>query len=165
MSHLNILNMSREIDNINKNINSFRKQITDIQENNYKNTESINDIDEIKINKLEVISSLEKIRDDFKFLESKIQSVDSCVQKLVTRNIDYVNKNKHKFKTFLQRASISDKKINVILYVLDCSNVQDFLSINEDELREFGFSQTEINNLNRKCKEEIEANIYSNVGI
>ena len=34
MSHLNILNISREIENINKNISTFHNQINDIEEKN-----------------------------------------------------------------------------------------------------------------------------------
>ena len=165
MSHLNILNMSREINNINENISLFHKQITEIEEKNDRNDEIINDLDEIKMNKLDVICSLEKIRDDFKFLESKIQSVDTCVKKLVNRNMDYVSKNKETFKNFLLELLISEKKINIILYVLDCSNVQDFLSVSEEELREFGINQSEISLINRKCKEEFESNVYSDVGM
>ncbi len=164
MSHLNILNMSREINNINKNIAHFQKQISEIEENNTRNNNSIDDLDEIKMNKLEVISSLEKIKDDFKFLETKINNVDTCVKKLVSRNLDYVGKNNEKFKQFLVNCRITEKKINVILYVLDCSNVQDFLSISEDELSEFGFTQTDINLLSKKCKEELERNVYSDIG-
>lgn len=165
MSHLNILNISREIENINKNISVFHKQITDIEEQNTRNTEIINDLEEIKINKLDVICSLEKIKDDFKFLESKLNSVDSCVKKLVNRNLDYVGKNKETFKSFLHELKVEDKKINLILYVLDCSNVQDFLSVSEEELHEFGFSHSDISLISRKCKEELENSVYSDVGL
>jgi hypothetical protein len=165
MSHLNILNISREIDNINKNITGFHKQITEMEDKNNRNGEIINDLDDIKMNKLDVISSLEKIRDDFKFLESKINSVDTFVKKLVNRNIDYVSKNRETFKNFLKLCQLTDKKINVILYVLDCSNVQDFLSVSDEELKEYGFTHAEVNLLNRKCKEELEKNVYSDVGL
>ena len=104
MSHLNILNISREIDNINRNVQLFHKQITDLESTNSRNHEIINDLDEIKMNKLDVITSLEKIREDFKFLESKINNVDLCVKKLVNRNIDYVGKNRETFKEFLVTA-------------------------------------------------------------
>ena len=165
MSHLNILNMSREIENINKNIASFHKQISDIEEKNTRNTDIINDLDEIKINKLDVICSLEKIKEDFKFLESKINSVDSNIKILINRNLDYVGNNKDKFKKFLKTNKIDDKKINVILYVLDCSNCQDFLTVSDEELREFGFSQCDISIITRKCKQELENSAYSDLGI
>ena len=165
MSHLNILNISREIENINKNISMFHKQISDIEETNSRNSEIINDLEEIKINKLDVICSLEKIKDDFKFLESKLNSVDTCVKKLVDRNLDYVGKNKETFKTFLKNLKIEDKKINVILFVLDCSNVQDFLAVSHEELHEFGFTQSDISLISRKCKEDLENSVYSDVGM
>ena len=165
MSHLNILNISREIENINKNISMFHTQITDIEETNTRNTEIINDLDEIKINKLDVICSLEKIKDDFKFLESKLNSVDSHVKNLVNRNLDYVGKNKETFKAFLKENRLDDKKINIILYVLDCSNSQDFLAVSDEELREFGFNQPDISLISRKCKEELENTVYSDVGL
>ena len=87
MSHLNILNISREIENINKNISVFHKQISDIEDKNTRNTEIISDLEEIKMNKLDVICSLEKIKDDFKFLETKLNNVDSCVKNLINRNL------------------------------------------------------------------------------
>lgn len=163
MSHLNILNISREIENINKNISVFHKQISDIEDKNNRHTEIISDIEEIKINKLDVICSLEKIKDDFKFLESKLNSVDNCVKKLVNRNLDYVGKNKETFYTFLKELKVEDKKINVILYILDCSNVQDFLVVSPEELNEFGFGQSEISFISRKCREELETIVNSDI--
>lgn len=165
MSHLNILKISREIDNINKNIKCFHKQISEMEEKNNRNGEIINDLDEIKMNKLDVICSLEKIKDDFKFLESKLNSVDTFVQKLVNRNIDYVGKNRETFKNFLKTCQITDKKINLILYVLDCANIKDFLAISDEELKEYGFTHTEINLVTKKCKEELEKDVYSDVGL
>ena len=165
MSHLNILNISREIENINKNITAFHKQINDIEDKNTRNTEIIHDLEEIKMNKLDVICSLEKIKDDFKFLESKLNNVDSCVKKLVNRNLDYVGKNKETFKAFLKNIKLEEKKINIILYVLDCSNVQDFLAVSEEELNEFGFSKFDISLISSKCKEELENTVYSDIGM
>ena len=165
MSHLNILNISREIDNLNRNINNFKKQIDRVAEQGEQNNNNISDLEDIKINKLDVINYMGKIRDDFKFLETKLDNVDSCVKKLVSRNLDYVNKNKENFYKLLKSCSISDKQINIILYVLDCSNAQDFLAISEEELKVYNFIQTEINSLSRKCKTELENTIYDDLGI
>ena len=100
-----------------------------------------------------------------KFLETKLNNVDSCVKNLINRNLDYVENNKEKLKNFLKEIKIDNKKINIILYVLDCSNVQDFLAVSEEELREFGFSQSEIITISRRCKDELENTVYSDVGM
>ena len=157
MSKMNPLTMSREIDNINKNITFFDSQIKNLENNQDRINESVEDLNEIKMNKIEIIESLEQIREEFKFLQTKVNNIDSSFRSLISRNIDYVNKNKEPFHNFLKNiASLPEKKINILLHVFDCSTYQDYLLLEEKELKEMGFSSSEIYSLNRKCKEQLE---------
>ena len=159
MSHLNILTISKEIENINKNISKFQSQINTMETENSKLNSNFNDINEIKINKIDVVNSLDEIKSDFQFLENKIRSIDVCVKKLLSRNVDFVNKNTQTLFNFLKKKlEFNEKKINVLLYVFDCTTLQDCLLLNDRELIDFGFSQIEISLLKRLCKETLENN-------
>jgi hypothetical protein len=161
MSHLNILTISKEIENINKNVSKFQNQISDIEEDNSKLNSNFNDINEIKINKIDVIDSLDQIRNDFKFLENKLNSINGCVKKLLSRNLDFVNKNTQTLHNFLtKRLEFNEKKINVLLFVFDCTSLQDCLLLNERELVDFGFNPGDISTLKRLCKETLENNTF-----
>ena len=52
------------------------------------------------------------------------------------------------------------KKINVLLYVFDCTTLQDCLLLNDRELIDFGFSQSEVSLLKRLCKDTLENNTF-----
>jgi hypothetical protein len=161
MSHLNILTISKEIENINRNVSKFQSQINTIETENSKLNNNFNDINEIKINKIDVVHSLDEIKSDFKFLENKINSIDGCVKKLLSRNVDFVNKNTQTLFNFLKKKiEFNEKKINVLLYVFDCTTLQDCLLLNDRELIDFGFSQSEVSLLKRLCKETLENNTF-----
>ena len=165
MSHLNILTISKEIDNINKNIHHFSTQIQKLDTDTQTINSNVQDVNEIKMDKIDAVNSLHQIREDFKFLETKLNSVDKCVKKLLDRNMDFVNKNTEIFFKFLKNnVGLSDQKINIILAVFDCKTPQDYLLLNERELIDFGFTQSELSLLSRSCKDCLENNIYpSNV--
>ena len=161
MSHLNILTISKEIENLNKNVKKFKNQIEILESDKNILNSNINDINEIKMNKLDAIDCLQELRDDFKHLENKLNSVDKCVKKLVTRNIDFVKKNTEHLYNFLKtKVKLDEKQINVLLFVFDCSSLQDCLLLNDRELIDFGFNQSEIALLKRICKEALENNTY-----
>ena len=163
MSNRNILNMSREIDNISRNIEHFKNDINLINSSNETNSEKIRDLDEIKMNRIDAISELDKIKNDFKFMHDKLDLVNKYVKNLLSkeRNVDYVNKNTSTFKAFLMDVcALNLNKTNVLLYVFECLSSQDFFLINEDELIDYGFTNDELNKINRECKNELESNIY-----
>jgi prefoldin subunit 5 len=166
MSHLNILTISKEIDNLNKNILQFRGQIDHLESENNTLNNNIKDINEIKMNKLDTIDCIEEIKSDFKYLEKKLSSVNNCVKKLVSRNIDFVKKNTEMLNNFLkEQVVLNDKQINVLLFVFDCSSLQDCLLLNDKELLDFGFSHSDTGLLKRKCKEALENNTYNMDGL
>ena len=54
----------------------------------------LTDLNEIKMNKLEAVSILEKIKDDFTYLEKKVDLIDNSFKNLISnRNIDFVIAN------------------------------------------------------------------------
>ena len=163
MSNRNILNMSREIDNISRNVEHFRNDINVINSSNETNSDKIRDLDEIKMNRIDAIVELDKIKNDFKFMQDKLDLVNKCVKNLLSkeRNVDYVNKNTSTFKGFLMNVcGLNLKKTNILLYVFECLSSQDFFLINEDELIDYGFTNDELNKINMECKHELESHIY-----
>jgi hypothetical protein len=159
MANRNILNMSREIENINKNIAKFERDIRNLNDVDIKLT----DLNEIKMNKLEAVSILEKIKDDFTYLEKKVDLIDNSFKNLISnRNIDFVNNNINYFEHFLiNQANLSKKKTQILIYAFECKCAQDFFLLNEDELIEFGFHQSELNKINEECKKDLESHIYT----
>ena len=160
MSHLNILKISKEIEHINKNIESLKHNIQDVNIMNDQLTNTLQDLNEIKSNKTDTMIILEQLRDDFKFLETKLTQVDRNVKQIASRDLDYVNKNTNYFNHFLTtQANLDSKKINILLHVFECHTPQQFFLINEQELIEFGFTYKEISTINKKCKEELEISV------
>jgi hypothetical protein len=153
MAHLNILQISREIENINKNLNS-QTDITVRMSNN------LNDLNQIKSNKTDIDISLEEIRQHFKYLENKVNLIHNNVNIITKRNMDYINTNSELFIHFLKSELKLDKKqINIIVYVLECSTPQDFLLLDNKDLIEFGFTDYDISKIKKKCKEDIESTV------
>ena len=150
MSHLNILNISRELTKLNDNIKNISN------ENNHISN-SINDLNEIKANKLDIELIIDQFKSELNLIDRKLLSINNEVTKLLDRDMDYVNKNTKEFYNFLiKNINLQQKKINIIIYVLECNNPQDFLLLNYDDLKHFQFSHDEFKNIQNKCRLYIE---------
>jgi hypothetical protein len=160
MAHLNILQISREIENINKNINVFQENLNNQTNTTVRMSNNLNDLNQIKSNKIDIDISLEEIRQHFKYLENKVNLIHNNVSIITKRNMDYINTNSELFISFLKSELKLDKKqINIIIYVLECSSPQDFLLIDNKDLIEFGFTEYDISKIKKKCKEDIESSV------
>jgi|TARA_B110000285_G_C14833527_1_gene471996 hypothetical protein len=160
MAHLNILQISREIENINKNINVFQENLNNNNNTTVRMSTNINDLNQIKSNKIDIDISLEEIRQHFKYLENKVNLIHNNVNIITKRNMDYINAHNMLFVDFLKsELKLNKKQINIIIYVLECSTPQDFLLINSKDLIEFGFTEYDISKIKQKCKEDIESTV------
>lgn len=171
MSHLNILTISREIESIKRNINLQQGSINAQRESISTNQASINhskniqkelsgcihDLNDIKANKIDISIALDEVKNDFKFLEHKLKMINSNVKHILSRDIDYVNKNNKELSTFLrEKLTFDQKKINIILYVLDCYSIEGMLLIDDTDFYEFGFSEREVSTIKKACHDEID---------
>ena len=155
MSHMNILNISREIDRIKNNIIDVN---TNVETFNSSFSNNLRDLNDIKANKTEIVASIDEIREDFKFMESKLNLIDNNVKNLMNRDLDYVNKNNKEFTTFLRnKLDFDTKKINIIIYVLECQSIHEAILLDNSDLLELGFTNDEVIRLKNKCKDEIES--------
>ena len=93
MAHLNILQISREIENIHKNINIFQENLNNQNEASIRMSNSLNDLNQIKSNKTDIDLSLDEIRQNFKYLENKITVIHNNVNIITKRDMDYINSN------------------------------------------------------------------------
>ena len=160
MAPLNILQISREIENINKNFNSFQENLNNQNDATVRISNNLNDLNQIKSNKTDIDLSLEEIRQHFKYLENKINLIHTNVNIITKRNMDYINTNSELFINFLKSDLKLDKKqINIIVYVLECSTPQDLLLLDNKDLIEFGFTDHDISKIKKKCKEDIESTV------
>ena len=159
MSHLNILTISREIESIKKNINNYQGVINKNSNTHKEMSECIRDLNDIKANKIDITISLDEIKNDFKFLEQKLKMINKNVSHILSRDLDYINKDNRRFVEFLRtQFNLDQKKINIILYVLDCTSPEQFILLDDTDLYEFGFSDTDISSIKKGCKEEMEKN-------
>lgn len=159
MSHLNILTISREIESIKKNINNYQGVINENSNTHKEMSECIRDLNDIKANKIDITISLDEIKNDFKFLEQKLKMINKNVSHILSRDLDYINKDNRRFVEFLRtQFNLDQKKINIILYVLDCTSPEQFILLDDTDLYEFGFSEADISSIKKGCKEEMEKN-------
>ena len=150
MAHLNILNISRELCKLSENIKTL---------NEHNNTLGVNveDLNQIKANKKDICLVIDTLKDSIKQMNNKINSIKKEVQVLSHRDIDYVNKNTKDFSKFLiEQLNLSQKKVNIIIYVLECHNQKDFMLIDYDDLSHFDFTEIEFHNIQTKCREYLE---------
>lgn len=150
MAHLNILNISRELSRLSENVRTISS------DSNTMNI-SINDLNEIKINKIDIIRIIDDIKTDIQKMDHKINDINKEVNVLVNRDMDIVNKNTKGFSFFLiNNLNLSTKKINIIIFVLECNNQQDFLMLNFNDVSHFDFTEEEFNLIHNKCREYLE---------
>lgn len=150
MAHLNILNISRELSKLSENV---RK----LNEHNNNLGVSVEDLNKIKANKKDICLVIDTLKDSIKQMNNKINSINKEVQVLSSRDIDYVNKNTKDFSKFLiEQLNLSQKKVNIIIFVLECHNQKDFMLIDYDDLSHFNISETEFNRIQTRCREYLE---------
>ena len=150
MAHLNILNISRELSKLSDNVKSLN------QDNNTLGV-SVDDLNEIKANKKDICLVIETLKDNIKKMNNKINNINKEVRIISNRDMDFVNKNTKEFNKFLiDHLNLSKKKINVIIFVLECHNQQDFLLIDYNDVSHYDFSEKEFNLIQTKCCEYLE---------
>ena len=150
MAHLNILNISRELSRLSDNVRNITS------ENNTMNI-SINDLNEIKVNRIDIVRIIDDIKTDIQKMDHKINDINKEVNILVNRDMDIVNKNTKDFSFFLiNNLCLSTKKINIIIFVLECNNQQDFLLLDFNDVSHFDFTQEEFSLIQDKCREYLE---------
>lgn len=150
MAHLNILNISRELSKLSENVRTL---------NEHNNTLGVNveDLNEIKANKKDICLVIDTLKDSIEKMNNKINSINKEVQVLSNRDIDYVNKNTKDFSKFLiEKLNLSQKKVNIIIFVLECHNQKDFMLIDYDDLSHFEISEAEFYKIQTKCREYLE---------
>ena len=166
MSHLNQLQMSREIKNLRLLVSNLKKEMDDIKQTNiniYNELNAIkNDITnntrEIKLNYVhqdELVGFLDDIKHDILELNKKFDNVSNLTFKTSTLCSD----DKFEIYNFLKDNNINSKYINIIL-ALNISSLEEILLLNKNDLVIFGIPNYVVEDLFSIIKTYIEQTFH-----
>lgn len=144
MSHLNQLQMSREIKNLKLLVSNLKKEMDDIKLTNiniYNEISAIrNDITnnnkDIKLNYVhqdELVGFLDEIKHDVLELNKKFDNITNLTDKSVSISTD----DKYEIYNFLKDNNIDRKYINIILS-LNILSLEEILLLNKNDLVTLG---------------------------
>lgn len=144
MSHLNQLQMSREIKNLKLLVSNLKKEMDDIKLTNiniYNEISAIrNDITnnnkDIKLNYVhqdELVGFLDEIKHDVLELNKKFDNITNLTDKSVSISTD----DKYEIYNFLKDNNIDRKYINIVLS-LNILSLEEILLLNKNDLVTLG---------------------------
>ena len=140
MSHLNQLQMSREIKNLKLIVSRLNQEMDEIKNTNiniYSELNSIKtdiknnhtNIDMNYIHQDELVGFLDDIKHDILELNKKIDNVSSLTNKTILISSD----DKLEIYNFLKNNNIDRKYINIIL-AMDVNSIEEIILINKEDL-------------------------------
>lgn len=168
MSHLNQLQMSREIKNLKLLVSNLQKEMDEIKETNiniYNELNSIknditNNTSEIKLNYVhqdELVGFLDDIRHDILELNKKFDNVSN----LTLKTSAICSDDKFEIYNFLKDNNIDSKYINIILS-LNISSLEEILLLNKNDLIVLGIPNYVVEDLFSIIKTFIEQTFITN---
>lgn len=168
MSHLNQLQMSREIKNLKLLVSNLKKEMDDIKQTNiniYNELNSIknditNNTQDIKLNYVhqdELVGFLDDIKHDILELNKKFDNVSN----LTLKSSALCSDDKFEIYNFLKDNNIDSKYINIIL-ALNISSLEEILLLNKNDLVIFGIPNYVVDDLFSIIKTFIEQTFHEN---
>lgn len=169
MSHLNQLQMSREIKNLKLLVSNLIKEMDEIKESNVKiynelnaiKTDISNNHKEIDLNYVhqdELIGFLDEIKHDILDLNKKFDNISYLTNKTITVSTD----EKLEIHRFLKENNIENKYINIIL-ALNINSLEEIILLNKDDLSILGIPKFVIEDIFNICKTYIEQSFQSSI--
>jgi len=169
MSHLNQLQMSREIKNLKLLVSKLKQDMDDIKQSNlniYTELNAIkNDINnnqkEIDMNYVhqdELIGFLDDIKHDILELNKKFNTISTLTNKTISISTD----EKFEIYNFLKDNHIDIKYINIIL-ALDINSLEEIILLNQDDLIMLGIPKYIVEDICNMCKTFIEQSFQSSI--
>jgi len=169
MSHLNQLQMSREIKNLKLLVSKLKQDMDDIKQSNlniYTELNAIkNDINnnqkEIDMNYVhqdELIGFLDDIKHDILELNKKFNTISTLTNKTISISTD----EKFEIYNFLKDNHIDIKYINIIL-ALDINSLEGIILLNQDDLIMLGIPKYIVEDICNMCKTFIEQSFQSSI--
>ena len=172
MSHLNQLQMSREIKNLKLIVSRLNQEMDEIKNTNiniYSELNSIKtdiknnhtNIDMNYIHQDELVGFLDDIKHDILELNKKIDNVSSLTNKTILISSD----DKLEIYNFLKNNNIDRKYINIIL-AMDVNSLEEIILLNKEDLYMLGIPKYIVEDIFNICKIFIEQSFQTtNVAI
>ena len=150
MSSMNLLNMKKEIKNLNNIVENLKNE-----NSNFKNElNSLNNsILEVKIKKpntIEITNFIDEIKEDIGILSNKIEIIN---KKRFFKEIVSLD-NFNEAHNFLSSIDIEEKIINIILF-LNYNTIQDLCQLNIEDLIFYNISKQTLEYIIKKSCEKI----------
>jgi len=171
MSHLNQLQMSREIKNLKLLVSKLTQEMDEIKQSNIniytelnaiKNDISNNhkEIDMNYIHQDELIGFLDDIKHDILELNKKFDTISTLTNKTIKLSTD----DKMKIYTFLKDNNIDIKHINIIL-ALNINSLEELILLNKDDLTMLGIPKYIVEDIFNICKTYIEQSFQTSITV
>jgi len=167
MSHLNQLQMSREIKNLKLLVSGLKKEMDEIKSTNINIYSQLNtiktdiknnhtNIDMNYIHQDELVGFLDDIKHDILELNKKIDTVSSLTNKTIVLSSD----DKYQIYNFLKNNNIDRKYINIIL-AMDINSLEEIILLNKEDLYMLGIPKYIVNDIFEICKTFIEQTLQT----
>tara|TARA_B100000886_G_C20350978_1_gene460862 strand:+ start:192 stop:650 length:459 start_codon:yes stop_codon:yes gene_type:complete len=150
MSSMNLLNMKKEIQNLNNIVYNLKNENKDLKD---KLEVINNEIIDVKIKKpsiIEITSFVDDIREEMTLLSNKLDEIN---RKRFLKEIITLDKYNEAY-IFLKQLNIEEKTINVLLF-LNNNTINDLCNLNIEEFLPFNISRNTIEYIVTKACETI----------
>ena len=138
--------MSMNIFTITKNINKINKDISKLKDHETEINEKINSIEDQIYHKHEITDIINEVKENLELINEKVNNI---LDFKINYNNDSVKKEYNVLTNFLKSIDIEDKYINIYIF-LKCSEIQDILTTDKDELINLGIPEETIKYINIK---------------
>ena len=147
---MNLLNMKKEIQNLNNIVNNLKNENKDLKEKIEVINDEIIDVKIKKPNIIEITSFVDDIREEMTLLSNKLDEIN---KKRFFKEIITIDKYNEAY-TFLKQLNIEEKTINVILF-LNNNTINDLCNLNIEEFLPFNINKNIIEYIVNKACETI----------
>ena len=146
---MNLLNMKKEIQNLNILVNHLKNENKDLKDNIEQINEEIIDVKIKKPNIIEITNFVDEIKEEIGLLSNKIEKIN---QKRFFKEIVSLDKYNEAYN-FLTNINIDEKTINVLLF-LNYNTVKDLCDLNLEDLILYNMDKTILEFIIKKACEK-----------
>ena len=150
MSSMNLLNMKKEIQNLNNLVNTLKTENQDLKDKIEMINNEIIDVKLKKPNLIEITSFVDEIKEDITLLSDKL---DDISKKRFLKEIITLDKYNEAY-LFLKNLNIEEKIINIIIF-LNYNTINELCNLNIEEFITFNISKNTLEFIVSKACEKI----------
>jgi hypothetical protein len=146
MASMNLLNIKKEIQNLNLVVNSLQNENKELKFKLDQINDEITDVKIKKPNIVEITSFVDEIKEDMNLLSNKIENIS---KKRFFKEIVSLEKYNEAYN-FLTDIGINEKTINIILF-LNYNTIQSLCNLNIEDLILYSIDKTTLEFIIKKA--------------